>query len=42
MERINDSLRKITPMLPPSEDLDTKSRMSNRREESKYLDDRQS
>ena len=52
MEKINDSLRKMTPMLMPYEDdnksvMDNKSRLhdrvSNNREESKYLmDDNQS
>ena len=41
MEKINDSLRKMTPMLPPSDDHDNMSNFQSRlggREESKYLD----
>ena len=44
MERINESLRKVTPMLPPSEDFDTVSVMKSRigsskpgYDQSKYL-----
>lgn len=42
MEKINDSLRKMAPMLPPCEDLDTKSKISNKKELSKIINEQQS